>query len=333
MRFATLIHDDGATTAAVIDGEHLYPVPDTATVLDLVHRGLTDALEAGTRALAAARKVPLATAHLGVPLRPPTIRDFVSFADHVEGVRAGVEGKTNVPQAWYDAPHFYFTNPYSVSGPAAAIAAPHGSVELDFELEVAAIVGTAGTDLSIADAPAHIFGYTILNDWSARDLQRREMQVGLGPAKGKDFASTLGPHVVTADELAPFHDADGFLTLECVAQINGMEVGRDVLTNMGWTFPALLAYASRNAAIRPGDVLGSGTVGNGGCLAELWGRRGRHDPPALQPGDTVSLSVERLGTLVNTVRVRDGHAAPLPPARYRDRAAERARYTATEARA
>jgi 2-keto-4-pentenoate hydratase/2-oxohepta-3-ene-1,7-dioic acid hydratase in catechol pathway len=161
-----------------------------------------------------------------------------------------------------------------------------------------------------------------LNDRSARDLQQHEMRVGLGPAKGKDFASTLGPWIVTADELAGYLDADGFLDLWCTASVNGAEIGRDLLSNMGWTFPALIAYASRNSRVVAGDVLGSGTCGNGGCLAELWGRDGAAAPPSLQPGDVVTLAVEAIGTITNTV-VAGRPGSPLPAVRRRDPAAAR----------
>ncbi len=119
-----------------------------------------------------------------------------------------------------------------------------------------------------------------MNDWSARDLQAREMKVRLGPAKGKDFATTLGPWIVTADEFADRLDGDGFLPLHAEVSINGERVGEDRISNMGWPFPELVAYAARNSVVRPGDVLGSGTVGNGGCLGELWGRRGELEPAA-----------------------------------------------------
>ncbi len=141
----------------------------------------------------------------------------------------------------------------------------------------------------------------MLNDWSARDLQRREMKVMLGPAKGKDSATTLGPWLVTADELEPYRDDDGFLALDLRAFVNGELVGQDLLSNMGWPFEELIAYASRGTEVRAGDVLGSGTCGNGGCLAELWGRRGRIDPPPLRPGDVVELTVEGIGMVRNRV--------------------------------
>ncbi|MFC9761083.1 fumarylacetoacetate hydrolase family protein [Rhodococcus jostii] len=328
MRFATVRHD-GSQVAAVVDGELVYPLPSGTSVLNLVGSGLAAALAAGEQAVSTARPVPVADVAFDAPLRPPTIRDFVTFEEHVEGVRASVQDATGVPDAWYDAPQFYFTNPYSVTGPDARIIPPADCTALDYELEVAVVVGKAGTDLTVEEAADHIFGYTVLNDWSARDLQKREMQVGLGPAKGKDFANSLGPVLVTADEFADFHDEDGFLTLACTAQVNGVEVGADVLSNMGWSFPALLAYASRNARIEPGDVLGSGTVGNGGCLAEQWGRRGRQDPPSLQPDDIVTLVVEGIGTLTNTIGAPSVPAPTLPPPRRRDHVAERARHTTT----
>jgi 2-keto-4-pentenoate hydratase/2-oxohepta-3-ene-1,7-dioic acid hydratase in catechol pathway len=121
------------------------------------------------------------------------MRDFVAFEEHLEGVRASMEGSGEVPGAWYAAPKFYFTNPYAVVASGHEVAVPPGAQQFDFELEVAAVIGTAGHDLDPAEAHRAIFGYCVLNDWSARDLQRREMQVGLGPAKGKDSATTLGP--------------------------------------------------------------------------------------------------------------------------------------------
>ena len=144
------------------------------------------------------------------------------------------------------------------------------------------MIGSEGRDLTPEQARDHIVGYTIFNDWSARDLQSAEMRVGLGPCKGKDTATTLGPYLVTADELEPYRDADGFLRLALTAEVNGEAVGKDLLSNMSWTFEEMVAYASRGTVVRPGDVLGSGTCGNGGCLAELWGVRGRQDPAAAQ---------------------------------------------------
>ncbi len=223
---------------------------------------------------------------------------------------------------WYQAPTFYFTNPYAMVGAHDDVAVPPGCSVLDFELEVAAVIGRDGASVSPEDAREHVFGYTVFNDWSARDLQAREMKVSLGPAKGKDFATTLGPWLVTADELEPFRDAEGFLALEMRVSVNGELVGHDLLSNMGWPFEELVAYASRGTVVRAGDVLGSGTCGNGGCLGELWGRNGSRTPPPLQPGDVVEMTVEGIGTVTNRV-VAGTDLPPVPPARTRTRARTR----------
>ena len=286
----------------------IHPLPEDVTVLGLVQAGLTAALAAGARALGGPA-VPLSAVWLRPPVEAPSVRDFVAFEEHVEGMAAG--GGGSVPTEWYQAPTFYFTNPYALIGAHDDVAVPPGCQQLDYELEVAAVVGRNGTSLSSEQAREHIFGYTVLNDWSARDLQRREMGVHLGPAKGKDFATTLGPWLVTADELEPYRDADGFLALDLRASVNGEMTGQDLLSNMGWPFEELISYASRGAEVRAGDVLGSGTCGNGGCLAELWGRNGKTDPPPLCPGDVVELAVEGIGTVCN--RVVEG--LTLPPVR------------------
>lgn len=309
MRLATYRHGGAVHTGAVHSGQ-VFAVdgPDMRALTELA---LDEVLELGARAMAGAG-TPLAEVRLLAPIRPASIRDFVAFEEHVDGVRRSIDGAGGVPDAWYDAPTFYFTNPHTVIGPDDDVAFPAACAARDFELEVAAVVGADGS----------VFGYTILNDWSARDLQGREMQVRLGPAKGKDFATTLGPWIVTADELEPHRDADGFLDLWCSASVNGVEVGRDLLSNMGWTHQTMLAYAARDSRVVPGDVLGSGTVGNGGCLAELWGRHGDAAPPPLQPGDLVTLTVQGIGSLTNRVTVAP--AAPaLPPVRRRDPALAR----------
>jgi 2-keto-4-pentenoate hydratase/2-oxohepta-3-ene-1,7-dioic acid hydratase in catechol pathway len=321
MRFATWEHG-GTVRAGVVSDHGLHALPLDVTVLDLIRAGLPAALEAGTDALSAA-PVPVEQARLLPPLQAPTVRDFVAFEEHVEGVvRTMVDGGGVVPE-WYEAPTFYFTNPYALLGAHDDVPVPPGSQLFDFELEVAAVVGKDGASLTPEQAREHIFGYTVLNDWSARDLQRREMKVNLGPAKGKDSATTLGPWLVTGDELEPYRDADGFLALDLRVSVNGVEIGQDLLCNMGWPFEELVAYASRGSEVRAGDVLGSGTCGNGGCLAELWGTRGENAPPPLQPGDVVEMTVEGIGTIRN--RVVPGLQLPaVRPARQRPRARKRA---------
>ena len=321
MKFATW--DNGGLVTAGIVGEHgLHALPPGVTVLDLVRAGLPAALEAGTAARSAPA-VPVAEVRLLPPLAAPTVRDFVAFEEHVEGVVASVGDGTGVVPEWYQAPTFYFTNPYALIGAHDDVPVPPGSQLLDFELEVAVVVARDGASLSPEQAAEHVFGYTILNDWSARDLQRREMKVSLGPAKGKDSATTLGPWLVTADELEPYRDPDGFLALDMRVSVNGIEVGQDLLSNMGWPFEELIAYASRGTEVRAGDVLGSGTCGNGGCLAELWGRRGELSPPPLQPGDVVEMTVEGIGAIRNRV-IPGLDLPPVQAARPRPRIRKRA---------
>ncbi|MFF2466379.1 fumarylacetoacetate hydrolase family protein [Streptomyces mirabilis] len=321
MRFATYEHHGRRSVATVDDDDTLHPVPGHDSLLDLLRAGPKALREAGNATLDAP-DVPgcphVSEVRLLPPLQPPSVRDFVTFEEHVEGVRRSIDNAAGVPDAWYDAPTFYFTNPYAVIGPHDDVPVPPGSSVLDFELEVAAVIGVEGRDLTPEQARDHIIGYTIFNDWSARDLQSAEMKVGLGPCKGKDTAATLGPYLVTADELEPYRDRDGFLRLALTASVNGEVVGEDLLSNMSWTFEEMAAYASRGAYVRPGDVLGSGTCGNGGCLAELWGVRGRQDPPPLKPGDTLTLTVEGIGTVSNTV-VPGAGPIPIPRARKRPR--------------
>ncbi|MDW8809632.1 fumarylacetoacetate hydrolase family protein [Streptomyces scabiei] len=320
MRFATYEYRNRRHVAVVEEDGTLFPLPGVGSLTGLLAQGggLPELLEEGNATLDTPAGPHVSEVRLLPPLQPPTIRDFVTFEEHVEGVRRSVDGVGGVPEAWYDAPTFYFTNPYALIGAHDDVPVPPGSSVLDFELEVAAVIGREGQNLSPQQARDHIIGYTVFNDWSARDLQSREMQVRLGPCKGKDTAATLGPYLVTADELEPYRDADGFLRLGLTAAVNGEVVGKDLLSNMSWTFEEMAAYASRGTVVRPGDVLGSGTCGNGGCLAELWGVRGEQSPPPLKPGDTVTLTVDGIGTVSNTV-VAGSDPVPLPTARRRTR--------------
>jgi fumarylacetoacetate (FAA) hydrolase len=227
-------------------------------------------------------------------LHPPSIRDGYGFEQHVRTMwerRGGV-----VPPIWYELPVFYFSNVAEVRGPDDPVWAPRGSVELDFELEVAALVDTPAMDLSVEGAEAAIGGYMVFNDWSARDLQREETQLRLGPAKGKDFASAFGPWLVTPDELEDRRSGRAF-DLEMTAHVNGTEISRGRWSDAVHGFAGLAARASADVHLQPGDLLGSGTVGTG-CLLEVReSTLGRY----LLPGDVVELSVERLGALRNPV--------------------------------
>lgn len=320
MRFAAYEHLDQRRLAVVADDGVLYPVPGVRSLTEALAPGdgLPALLDLGATTLDVPPGPHISRVRLLPPLQPTSVRDFVTFEEHVEGVRRSVDGAAGVPEQWYAAPTFYFTNPHAVYATGDAIPMPPGCTALDFELEVAAVIGREGRDLTPEQARDHIVGYTVLNDWSARDLQSAEMRVGLGPCKGKDTATTLGPWLVTADALEKHRDADGFLRLALTAEVNGEIVGRDLLSNMSWTFEEMVAYASRGTRVLPGDVLGSGTCGNGGCLAELWGRRGEQSPPPLQPGDTVTLTVDGIGTVTNTV-VPGAAPVPLPAGRRRSR--------------
>ena len=219
---------------------------------------------------------PLADVVLRAPvLRPPAVRDFYAFEQHVKTARA-LRGQEVAPE-WYELPVFYFSNPSAIYGPDQEIPYPEGTQELDYELEVAAIMGADG----------QIGGFTVMNDWSARDLQRLEMKVGLGPAKGKDFATSLGPVVVTPDE---FDGTSAVMT----ARVNGEERSRGELGAMHFSWSRIVEQAALNTQLYPGDVLGSGTVGTG-CILE------HGDGRWLQHGDVVELEVEGIGVLRNTV--------------------------------
>ncbi|WP_371547788.1 fumarylacetoacetate hydrolase family protein [Streptomyces sp. NBC_00554] len=313
MRFATFLYGGRRQSGVVVDDKvHPFEVP--AELQEFIKAGEDMLRTAAADALAGTSPLPLADVRLLPPLQPPTVRDFLTFERHVEGMALG-HGDT-VPEEWYQAPTFYFSNPYAMIGAHDDVPVPPGCERFDFELEVAAVIGKSGRNLSPAQAREHIIGYTILNDWSARDLQGREMRVGLGPAKGKDSATTLGPWLVTADELEPHRTADGFLDLHLTVEVNGETVGQDSLADMAWTFEEMTAYASRGTWVRPGDVLGSGTCGNGGCLAELWGRHLVPEPPPLAPGDTVTMTVQGIGSISNTV-VEGMPPVPVPRARHR----------------
>ena len=229
------------------------------------------------------------------PFPVASLRDFYAFEQHVKTCRAH-RGLEMLPQ-WYQVPVFYFSNPVAIIGDGDDVRAPQGSSALDYELELACVIGAAARDLPADDsAMACVAGFTIMNDWSARDLQRVEMAVGLGPSKSKDFATSLGPRLVPFDDLKDVY-RDGRLHLTMTARVNGREYSRGDSGSMFWTWPQILAHASRDTELRPGDVLGSGTVGTG-CILEL-------TPEAvggwLQPGDEVELEIERLGKLANEV--------------------------------
>ena len=239
--------------------------------------------------------LPLDEVLLRPPVRPITsFRDFYAFEDHVKAARAR-RGLEMVPQ-WYAAPAFYFSNHQTIIGHNVPVVPPAHGQWLDFELEIGCVIGRPGRDIAVERAGQHILGYTVLNDWSLRDVQRQEMKVGLGPAKGKDFTTSLGPWLITPDELEDRRAGKGY-DLWMKASVNGRQLSEGNWRDIHFSFEEMVARASQGVDLHPGDLLGSGTVGTG-CILEL----GEEEAGGwLKPGDIVELEVERLGLLRNQV--------------------------------
>jgi fumarylacetoacetate (FAA) hydrolase len=279
----------------------LYRLPLT-TLDDLLARGvriaalgeIVEGSPGGEQALDAADLA------FGPPiLQPPSLRDFYAFEGHVKTMWERRGG--TVPEAWYRIPIFYFSNVSEIRGPGQPVWSPAASQELDYELEVAALIDTPVHDLAAERGEEAIGGYLVFNDWSARDLQREETAVRLGPAKGKDFASSIGPWLVTPDELADARRGKGY-DLAMTATVNGTELSRGTWADAQFSFGEMIARASADVRLRPGDLIGSGTVGTG-CLLEV---RDEILKRYLEPGDEVTLAVDRLGALTTPIVERPG---------------------------
>ena len=297
MRWVTYRVGGHEARVGLVVGESVHGLEPGLTLLELLGDDGERMAHAADRARVDPSEVhPVADVQLLAPIPdPPTIRDFYAFEQHVRVARE--RRGLGMDPDWYEIPVFYFSNPYAVVGPDADVPGAPGSESMDFELEIAAIVGRAGHDLTPDDAEHHIAGFCVMNDWSARDIQRREMQLSMGPVKGKDFATSLGPALVTPDELESARRAKAY-DLAMVARVNGREYSRATLAGIYWSFGEMLAYASRGTWVRPGDVIGSGTCGTG-CILELSLVHGADAYPWLQRGDVVELEVERLGVLRN----------------------------------
>jgi 2-keto-4-pentenoate hydratase/2-oxohepta-3-ene-1,7-dioic acid hydratase in catechol pathway len=297
MRWVTYLTAAGAECAGLVQGGRVHGLDATLLALIESPHGLSAAAE---RAVAApAEVVDLAGVRLCAPIpRPPSVRDFLSFEEHLHNAGRAL-GRSTVPPVWFEQPVFYFTNPAAIRGPDEEIPISPGSAKFDYEVEVAAVVGRAGSDLTPAEAEEYIAGYTVFCDWSARDVQARESTIGLGPAKGKDGATSIGPALVTPDELEPYRSGNGY-RLGMRAAVNGRDLGGGSWADIHWSFGQMLSYASRGTELRPGDVIGSGTVGTG-CLLELSGLHGAERYPWLQAGDVVTVAVEQLGTVTGRI--------------------------------
>lgn len=293
----------------------IHPIPEGFDLLSLLAAPKKVRDEAADAA-AGADGFGLAEIRLMPPVYPVSMRDFLTFEAHVDGMEKGM-GNSGTPAEWYDAPVFCFMAPHAVVGPYDDVVYPPDTERLDFELELAAVICRDVRDATAEQARSAIGGYLVMNDWSARDVQGKEMKLKLGPSKGKDFATTIGPWVVTADEFEDKRDADGFLDLAMQVQVNGEQVGADRSGHMGWSFEHLVEHASRGSWVRAGEVLASGTCASG-SLAESWGRTGQLVPPPLRPGDLVEMTVESVGTIRNrVVSATETTAPPVPPARRR----------------
>ena len=289
MKFATISTLRASSQPALVieDRFHTLPYPDMQAVIAIGPE------KAASRASKDSLALDEVTFHS--PIQPATLRDFYAFETHVK--TANRNRGQDVPENWYKFPVFYFSNPNNNYGHEDTIPYPVYTQALDYELEIAMVIGKRGMDIQPEDAPDHIFGYTIFNDWSARDLQVQEMKVNFGPVKSKDFACSFGPVIVTPEALADKAvGRPGVYDLPMVARVNGVELSRGNFKDIYWSFGEIIARASQSVMLNPGDVIGSGTVGTG-CLYELTKNQG----PWLNHGDVVELEIERIGVLKNII--------------------------------
>jgi 2-keto-4-pentenoate hydratase/2-oxohepta-3-ene-1,7-dioic acid hydratase in catechol pathway len=308
MRWTTYLSPtDGRPHPAVLSDGQLHGLPTATRLIDL----LGDDGELLARAAEQATADPLdviaeADAVLLAPIpTPPSVRDFYAYETHVKTYREA-NGQGMDPD-WYELPVFYFQNPAAIRSARAEVPMPPGSVKFDYELEFAAVIGRPGANLTPEEASRHIAGYMLLCDWSARDLQARESRHGMGPVKGKDTATSLGPWLVTPDELAPRPRGKAF-DLEMRALVNGRTYSKGNAGDLYWSFGQMISYASRGTQVQTGDVIGSGTVGTG-CILELSTVHSEEEYPWLKPGDEVTLEADLLGAI--TARITE--AQPVHP--------------------
>lgn len=298
MRWCTYSTGAGLIRTGLVEGDTVLGLDATVRLVDLLATpdGLEDAARVARCDPAETVSLAQVTLHAPVP-EPPSVRDFMAFEEHVAS-SAAAAGRAIEP-LWYEIPAFYFSNPVAVSGPGGQVRIPPGTRAFDYELEVAAVVGVPGGDIPAAEADRHIAGYMVMCDWSARDLQASEMALRLGPAKGKDSATSTGPYLVTPDELEPFRKGNAY-DLRMTAAVNGRAYSDGNLADIHWSFNELIEHASRGTRLRTGDILGSGTVGTG-CILELSRSHGGAAYPWLEPGDRVELHVGHLGSIDVTI--------------------------------
>ena len=275
-------------------GSNGHTIQDVRGLLELGDSPIERVREALDKDTSASR-LPLSGVKLLSPIvHPPTVRDFIVFEEH-----ASSQGTREPNEVWYRMPVFYFSNPLCIYGPDAEIPFPSASSQFDYELEIGCVIGKEGRDVPAADAMDHIAGFTLFNDWSSRDLQVDEMAFGLGPAKGKDTASSIGPWLVTTDEMLPYLK-DGRLDLRCQVRVNGQDWLKDGSAKDAYfSFADMIERASKDSRIVPGDIIGSGTVGGGSIREAI--RKGYEGARFLEPGDVVEHEVEVIGVLRGTL--------------------------------
>lgn len=306
------IEIDGTTRLGIVDADRVQPLGTDVELLELLAASPDERDHVVERSKDGSA-LALADVRLRASIEPTSLRDFLTFEEHLEG-SLRILGAAEPHPVWYEMPVFTFYNRNVALGPGDPVAVPPGCELLDFELELAVVIGKAGKDLTPEQSGEHIAGYTLFNDWSARDLMKPVIPFGMGPMKGKDFANSFGPWIVTADELEPYR-RDDRLALELHAELNGVQLpaGGDNSVNMAWSFEEMIAFASRGAELKPGDVLASGTCG-GGCLLEYWAHLDTEQVPPLKPGDEVTLVAEGIGAMSNTI-VAGASPVPLGKAR------------------
>lgn len=293
-------NDGNVDKLGLVVGDEIRGIKSTATLVELLGDDGSRLRDAEREALdSPAEVVSIQDVRLLPLLRqPPSIRDFSSFLEHYRTSIINLGQEFN--QKLLELPIFYYTNNTNMVGDGDEVSIPGQANNMDYELEIACIVGKAGIDLSPAEAEECIAGYCILNDWSVRDVLSEELGRAPMPAKGKDAGIGLGPFFVTRDEIEDRRSGHGF-DLAMTASVNGTVYSAGNWSSINWSFGEMLSYASRNVWLRPGDVIGGGTVG-GGCILELGGKHGRDKYPWLQEGDTVTVEIERLGKMTNTLR-------------------------------
>jgi fumarylacetoacetate (FAA) hydrolase len=320
MKLVSYLKDDHDQLAVLVDGllydmELLHPdLPNTMGMFLNYWEDAVEVAKSGVRMIeegriAQGKGIPVESVQLLSPVPFPTsCRDGYAFRQHVAAARRN--RKVDMIAEFDQYPIFYFTNHHSIKGPGEVACMPDHFEKLDFELEAAIVICKHGRNIKAEEADEYIGGLMIMNDLSARRLQMEEMLLNLGPAKGKDFATTVGPCLVTLDELEKFevpakegHTGKNW-NLKMVCRVNGQQVSLGNLGDMDWTFAEIIERASYGVDLYPGDIIGSGTVGTG-CFLELNGTGKLNDPAYpeqwLQPNDVVELEIDGLGVLSNTI--------------------------------